>query len=251
MRNKPNKSNKNIIIGRHPVLDAIGEGTSIDKILLQQGTRGEFEKELRNICRTHNIPLQVVPKERLHKFSRANHQGVIAFVSAIPYYKIEDIIPMIYEQSKIPLILILDGVTDVRNFGAIARSAELCGAQAIVIPQKGSVTITEGAMKTSAGALTKIPVCRERSLVKTIELLNMNGIQVFASDLQASSLLKDVDWTQPTAIVMGSEGEGISQAVRKLVDDTFIIPQVGKTNSFNVSVATGIILYEVVRQRMA
>lgn len=247
---RPSSKSNNIIIGRHPVIDAIETGVPIEKIVLQQGIRGEFEKSLRYQCKINNILLQVVPKERLQKFSRGNHQGIIAFTSPIPYYKIEDVIPSIYEKSEIPLLLILDGVTDVRNFGAIARSAELCGVHAIIIPKKGSVSITDDAIKTSAGALTKIPVCRENSLITTIELLEMNGIPTFASDLQATNLLKDQDWDQPAAIIMGSEGKGISQAVRQKVDHLFIIPQVGTTDSFNVSVATGIILYEVMRQRM-
>ena len=247
MRNKPNKNS--LIIGRHPLVDAIESGTSIEKILLQQGTRGEFEKTIRRLSKQYNIPFQVVPKERLQQISSKNHQGVIAFISPLSYQKIEDIIPLIYEKSETPLFVILDGVTDVRNFGAIARSAEICGAHAIIIPKKGSATITDEAIKTSAGALTKIPVCREHSLVNTIDVLMMNGIQVFASDLQAKDRLQDLDLTQPAAIVMGSEGDGISKAVRQKVDNLFIIPQKGTTNSLNVSVATGIILYESLRQR--
>lgn len=243
------KKKNNIIIGRHPLLDAIETGVTIDKIMLQQGVRGDFERTLRQASKELAIPLQVVPKERLQKITTKNHQGVIAFISELRYYKIEDVIPMIYERSETPLLLILDGVTDVRNFGAIARSAEICGAQALIIPKKGSATINEDAIKTSAGALTKIPVCREHSLVNTIELLQLNGIQVLGSDLQASHRLQDLDMTQPVAIVMGSEGKGISTAVRQKIDQAFIIPQKGTTDSFNVSVATGIILYEALRQR--
>ena len=246
-----NQFKKSIIYGRHPITDAINSGTSIDKIMLQQGIRGEFEKEIRHLTKANNIPLQVVPKERLSKFVRGNHQGIVGFLSMLTYYRLEDVLPMIYEKSETPLILLLDGVTDVRNFGAIARSAEVCGVHAIVIPQKGGARINEEAIKTSAGALTKIPVCREKSLISAMEYLQLSGIQIFASDLKATKKIYELDWTQPAAIVIGSEGEGVSFPVLKKVNENFIIPQKGTTDSFNVSVATGIILYEVMRQRIA
>jgi len=242
--------NKSIIFGRHPVVDAIRGGQTIDKLMLQQGIRGEFEKEIRSLTKEFNIPLSVVPKDRMARVTRGNHQGIIGFLSLLTYYLIEDVLPMIYEKSEVPLLLILDGVTDVRNFGAIARSAECSGVHAIIIPEKGSARINEDAIKTSAGALTKIPVCREHSLINTIEFLEMSGIQIFASNLNATNMLYDLDLTVPTAIVLGSEGEGISKAVSRKVKDQFIIPQNGTTNSFNVSVASGIILYEAMRQRI-
>ena len=242
--------NKSMIFGRHPVMDASQAGKPFEKLILQLGVRGEFEKEIRHLSSLYNIPMTVVPKERMGRFTQKNHQGIIGFLSAMPYYLIEDVMPMIYEKSEVPLILILDGVTDVRNFGAIARSAECCGVHTIVIPNKGSAGITEDALKTSAGALTKIPVCREYSLAKTIDFLELSGIQVFASRLGATDALYDLDLTVPTAIVMGSEGDGVSQALLKKVRNHFIIPQLGTTNSFNVSVASGIILYEAVRQRI-
>ncbi|KAA3621384.1 MAG: 23S rRNA (guanosine(2251)-2'-O)-methyltransferase RlmB [Bacteroidetes bacterium] len=244
------KDKTQLIYGRHPVIDAINEGTNFDKIFLQQGTRGEFEKELRKLCNKHNIPLTVAPKEKLNKFTRSNHQGVIGLVSLIPYYLIEDLLPSIYENNENPLILILDGVTDVRNFGAIARSAEICGAHALVVPRKGSALINAEALKTSAGALTKIPVCRENSLITAIETIQMSGIKVMASSLKAEKLLFNFDLTEPVALIVGAEGEGISTGVERKADELFIIPQAGTTDSFNVSVATGIMLYEVMRQRM-
>lgn len=240
---------KSIIYGRHPVVDAIKSGTSIDKVILQQGIRGEFEKEIRQLTKAHNVPLQVAPKERLSKFSRGNHQGVIGLLSLISYYQLEDVLPMIYEKSETPLILILDGVTDVRNFGAIARSAEVCGVHALVIPQRGTAQINAEALKTSAGALTRIPVCREKSLVTAMDYLQLSGIQTFASDLKASKKIFELDLTQPVAMVIGSEDEGVSRAILNRVSQNFIIPQRGETDSFNVSVATGIMLYEVMRQR--
>lgn len=244
------KSSPNIIYGRHPVLDALNSGTPIDKLLLQQGIRGPFEKDIRHLGKKFNIPVQVTPKERFSKYTKGNHQGIIAFLSLLSYYKIEDILPQVYENSGNPLFLILDGVTDVRNFGAIARSAEICGVHAIIIPKKGSAQITADAIKTSAGALTKIPICREQSLMGAIDFLNLNGIPIFTSSLKGTAPLHQMDFTGPSAIIMGSEGNGVSRNILNKVPQHFIIPQLGTTDSFNVSVATGIILYEAMRQRM-
>lgn len=239
-----------LIYGRHPVLDAIGAGQPIDKLMLQQGIRGDFEKELRQLSKAHNIPMQVVPKERLNKLVRGNHQGVIGVLSPIRYYLLEDVLPTIYERSEQPLILLLDGVTDVRNLGAIARSAEIAGAHALVVPRKGSAQINAEALKTSAGALTKIPVCRESSLLAAVETLQLSGIPLMVSDLGAERLLFEVDFTGPAALVIGAEGRGVSREMVQAATETFLIPQRGTTDSFNVSVATGIMLYEVMRQRM-
>jgi len=237
-----------LIFGRHPVIDAINTGQSVDKIFLQQGTRGEFEKEVRQLSKLHDIPVRVIPKERMNKMTRKNHQGIIAYLSLIRYYKIEDVLPMIYEKGETPLLLILDGVTDVRNFGAIARSAVCCGVHAIIIPSKGTAQINAEAIKTSAGAIHSIPICRERSLVNTLEQLQNSGIQSFASALSAKKSIATTDFTVPTAIIMGSEDQGVSKALLSKTEH-FIIPQSDQTNSFNVAVATGIILYEVMRQR--
>jgi len=242
------KKDHTIIYGRHPVLDAIRADKAIDKVMLQRGIRGEFEKEVRAICREYDIPLQYAPKERLQKWINGNHQGIVAFLSLIPYYKVEDIVPLLYEQQKTPLIIILDGVTDVRNFGAIARTAECVGAHALVIPRTGAARINADAMKTSAGALAHIPVCKERSLNTVVDFLLMSGIQVLASDLKGKQALHELDITAPTAIILGSEDEGVSPALLKK-SQRFIIPQHGQTDSYNVSVAAGMILYEVMRQR--
>lgn len=243
------KQDTNIIYGRHPVMEAVKAGKSIDKVMLQQNIRGEYEKELRFLCRNNDVQLQVVPKERLNRFINGNHQGVIGFVSLLEYQSIENVLPMVYEQSETPLFLILDGVTDVRNFGAIARSAEIAGVHAIIIPQKGAALINADAIKTSAGALAKIPVCRESSLVNTIEFLQNSGVQVFASSLEAEVLIQNLDFKNPVALIVGSEDLGVQQSVLRKADKTFIIPQIGTTDSFNVSVAAGIMLYEVMRQR--
>ena len=244
-------SEKQLIFGRHPVADAIRDGQTFDRIFLQQGTTGEFEVAIRHLTREHDIPLQVVPKERLERFTRKTHQGVVGFLSPIAYYRVADVLPTIYEKGENPLFLLLDGITDVRNFGAIARSAELMGVHAIVIPYKGAAQINGDAIKTSAGALTKITVCREKSLVSTIELLKENGIQVFASDLKAAKPISEIDLTGPTALIIGSERSGVSQHVSRGAHGNFIIPQRGSGDSFNVSVASGIALYEVDRQRIA
>jgi len=245
------KDTTTIIYGRHPIVDAIQAGQTIDKILLQQGTRGELEKEIRHLSKEYGIPLQYVPKEKLSQITKGNHQGIVGFISLVQYYLLEDVLPGIFEKSETPLILLLDGVTDVRNFGAIARSAEIAGVQTIVVPLKGSALINADAMKTSAGALAKIPVCRESSLAKAIDYLKLSGIRIFASDLKAEKMVYDLDFKQPIAILIGSEGEGINAALLRQADEVFKIPQVGTTDSLNVSVATGIILYEAMRQRIS
>ncbi|OAV43447.1 23S rRNA (guanosine(2251)-2'-O)-methyltransferase RlmB [Lewinella sp. 4G2] len=244
------KEREDIIYGRHPVLEALNSGAPVDKVFLQQGTRGEFEKELRKLCKMMEVPFTVIPSAKLGRMTRGNHQGVIAQLAAAAYQKTEDLIPMLYEQGETPLLLLLDGVTDVRNLGAIARSAEVCGAHGIIIPQKNSAGLTADAVKSSAGALLRIPVCREKSLVNTVALLKNSGIQVVASDLQAEAYLHELQLTEPLCIVMGAEGEGISEGVGRAADVRFRIPQAGQLNSFNVGVAAGILLYETMRKRM-
>lgn len=240
-----------IIYGRHPIVEAIKEGKNFEKILLQEGTTGEFEKELRQLSREYNIPIKITPKERLNLLARnGNHQGVLGFVAMLNYYRLDDVLPMLFErEDSSPLILILDGVTDVRNLGAIARSAECAGAGALVVPHKGSALINAEAIKTSAGALTRLPVCREHSLVNVVEFLQQSGVQVLASTIETSHKLADMDFSLPTAIILGSEDEGVQHALLKRANHKFGIPQLGKGNSFNVSVAAGIILYESMVQR--
>jgi 23S rRNA (guanosine2251-2'-O)-methyltransferase len=245
------KTEDNVIYGRHPVVDAIREGRQFDKVMLQQGIRGDFEKLLRSTCREYEVPLQVVPKERLGRFVKGVHQGVIGFVSLLEYQHIEQVLPLIYERSEVPLLLILDGVTDVRNFGAISRTAEVAGVHAIIVPQKGAALINADALKTSAGALSKIPVCREKSLFTTIEFLQNSGIAVFVSSLEAEDFIFNLDFNCPMALVVGSEDTGVHPKIMAMADKSFIIPQVGTTNSLNVSVAAGMMLYEVMRQRIA
>jgi 23S rRNA (guanosine2251-2'-O)-methyltransferase len=244
------KEREDLVYGRHPVLEALDSDRPVDKVFLQQGTRGEFEKELRNLCKAKEVPFTVIPQAKLGRMTRGNHQGVIAQLAAAAYQKTEDLLPLLYEQGHTPLLLLLDGVTDVRNLGAIARSAEVCGAHGIIIPQKNSAGLTPDAVKSSAGALLRLPVCREKSLVNTIELLKMSGVKVIASDLAAEKFLHELELTEPLCIVMGAEGEGISQGVARAADVTFKIPQAGTLNSFNVSVAAGILLFETMKARM-
>jgi len=239
----------NQVFGRHPVIEAINSGKTIDKVLLQQDAAGEMAREIRKLCKEKFIPLQMVPKERLNRFVRGNHQGVMCWLSLIEYQSLEDLLPSIYEKSEVPLLLLLDGVTDVRNFGAIARSAEVFGAHAIVIPRKKSAQITPDAIKTSAGALLEIPVCRESSIIAAIEFLQQSGVQVYASDLKSRREMKELDLTVPCAMIIGAEDRGVSRSLLQVVDKTFLIPQAGKTDSLNVSVATGIMMYEAMSQR--
>ncbi len=243
------KGNSNLIFGRHPVTEALQSGKPFDKVFLQQGIRGEFEKEIRALCKTFKVPLNVIPKERMDRLASGNHQGVAGYAALVHYQQLEDALPMLFEQDSPPLVLLLDGITDVRNFGSIARSAECCGVGALVIPRKGSAQINAEAIKSSAGALLRLPVCRETSIVAAVEFLQLSGVPVFASDLKANGPIMDMDFTGPTGLILGAEGEGISSAVLRMVDQRFIIPQRGETDSFNVAVAAGIMLYEVLRQR--
>jgi 23S rRNA (guanosine2251-2'-O)-methyltransferase len=247
---KSNSPSTELLYGRHPVVDALENNRTIEKVLLSNAIHGEFEKRLRYLCKEANVPMQVVPKERLNSITRKNHQGVIAFVSPIPYYHIEDILPMVYDKGETPLFILVDGVTDVRNIGAIARSAEAAGAHALVLPKKGSAQINDEAMKSSAGALSSLPVCRVNSLMTTVEFLQLNGVQVIAADLKGDKMLYDLELNGPLAIVMGDEAKGVNRMLLEKVDQPFKIPMRGQTDSFNVSVATGIILYEVLRQQM-
>lgn len=243
-------NNNNIIYGRHPVIEALESGLSIEKVYLQQGITGELEITLRHLTNERNIPMVITPKEKLNQMVRGNHQGVIATIGEIAYYTIEELLPSILEKTETPLFLIVEGVTDIRNFGAIARSAELCGVDAIIAPTRKSAQINADSIKASAGALARIPVCREQNLIAAIDFLQMNGVMVLASDLEAKTPIYELDLTEPIAFVLGSEGQGITKPVARQADARFIIPQIGEADSFNVSVAAGIMLYEARRQRL-
>jgi 23S rRNA (guanosine2251-2'-O)-methyltransferase len=240
----------NYIYGHHPVTEAIRAGKPVEKVFFQQGERGEVEKEIRHLTKEFGIPLQVVPREKLNKMVKGQHQGVVAYLSLVEYVSLEDVVPFVFEQGEVPLLVLLDGVTDVRNFGAIARSAECAGAHAVVVPQSGSALANEEAMKASAGALARVRLCRVRSLFSAVEWLQQSGIQVVATALGDRTVpVYQADFTLPTAILMGSEGEGVHPKLQKMSDAVVRIPQATDFDSFNVSVAAGIVLYEAMRQR--
>ena len=238
-----------LIIGRQPLIEAIEAGRAIDKILFQRNVSGESIGDIRKLAAAHNIPIQQVPPEKLHSLTRANHQGVIAFAALVAYMNLQQVIDHVVGQGQLPLFVMLDGVTDVRNIGAIARTALCCGAQAIIIPDKGTGALNEEALKSSAGALERIHICRVGSLMKTVDELHMNGIKVFASEMTAQQNLPEVNLTEPCCVIMGGEENGVYPALMKICDGQFKIPMKGDFESLNVSVATGMILYEVMRQR--
>lgn len=241
---------ENIIYGLRPVMEAIESDKTIDKVLLQRGLQGDLFKELFYQVRQHKIPFQYVPAEKLNKFTRGNHQGVVAFVSAIEYQSIFDIVPQIYEEGRVPFLLMLDKITDVRNIGAIARSAECAGVDAIILPLKGGAQLNEDAVKSSAGALNKIPICRHSNLVEVINFLKDSGIEVIAVTEKASHFHFQKDMTGPICLIMGNEYEGIAWDYQRICNDAINIPMVGTIKSLNVSVATGIVLFEAVKQRL-
>lgn len=239
-----------LIFGLRPVLEALKAGKELDKVLVKQNLTGDLAGELLSELRKLNVNLQYVPTEKLDKISKGgNNQGVVAYISPIEYQNAEDLIINLTDQGKIPLILALDNLTDVRNFGAIGRTAECLGIDAIVIPSKNSVRVTEDAIKTSAGALYNIPICKEDNLVDFVMLLQQSGVKVFAASEKATKSIYEEDLTGPVAFVMGSEDLGVSNQILRRVDEVVKIPMVGKTNSLNVSVSAGIFMYEAIRQR--
>jgi 23S rRNA (guanosine2251-2'-O)-methyltransferase len=237
------------IFGLRPVIEAIKAGKQIDRLLIKQGLQGELYHELMTEVKTHNIVYQIVPIERIELVTRKNHQGVLAWLSVIEYQYIANLLPMIFEKGEDPLIIALDGVSDVRNFGAIVRTAECMGAHAIIIPEKGSARITADAVKTSAGALHSFPVCREKSIVRSIEFLKESGVSVICAGEKSGTIVSEASLTGPVVLILGSEEKGVSRELISLSDKQIKIPMTGSIGSLNVSVAAGIILYEIIRQR--
>ncbi|MEJ7610934.1 MAG: 23S rRNA (guanosine(2251)-2'-O)-methyltransferase RlmB [Ferruginibacter sp.] len=249
-RHQHQRPKKNtLVIGREAIINAMQEGRQLDRIYMQSNVHGEVIDRIRTLATEYLVPINKVPVEKLDNFNVSNHEGCIAQISKIQYQDLQNVISFITESGEVPLLLILDGVTDIRNIGAIARSAYCFGVQAIVIPDKGVGSLNEDAILTSAGALEKIAVCRVTSLMKAVNDLHLNGIKVFASDMSAKARSFDCNFTEPCAIVMGGEEKGIYPALMKVCDEKFAIPMPGDFDSLNVSVATGIILYEAVRQR--
>lgn len=238
-----------MIFGVRAVIEAIEAGNTIDKIFVKNDTTGELSRELLSLARERSIPVQRVPLEKLNRLTRKNHQGVVAFVSPVTYYDAEEIVTRLFEEGRNPAVIVLDGVTDTRNFGAIARTADCAGFDAIIIPERGSVSVTPEAIKTSAGALFHVPVCRCRNLVDTVRILKSLGLKVAGASEKAVYGYTDADFKVPVAIVMGAEDVGISPQVIRECDELVSIPMRGNISSLNVSVAAGVMMYEVVRQR--
>ena len=247
-QHRPKKSS--LVIGRNAVIEAIRSGQQLDRIFLQNTAHGQAIEELRSLAEQYHIPINKVPVEKINGFNIPGHEGCVALIAKIQYQDLQEIISFVVEKGETPLFLMLDGITDIRNIGGIARTAFCCGVHAIIIPDKGVGALNEDAILTSAGALEKIPVCRVGSLMKAVDELHLNGIKVFASEMKASRNLFDCDFKEPCAIVMGSEEKGIYPALIKICDEKFKIPMKGDFESLNVSVAAGMILYEVMKQRI-
>lgn len=237
------------IFGIRAVMEAIEAGRQIDKVLMRRDLGGDLARELQKMIQEYDVVMQKVPLEKLNRITMKNHQGVVALLSPVEYYRLENLLPEIYEEGRVPKILVLDGITDNRNFGAIARTAECAGFDTIVIPQRNSVTVNADAVKTSAGALLHIPVCREREMAQALKYLKESGCKVIGATEKGVTDYSNVDCTVPIAIVMGSEDTGMSRDVIKLCDELVAIPIEGNIGSLNVSVAAGVMMYEVVRQR--
>lgn len=239
------------IFGRRAVIEAIEAGKSIDKVLVRKDLSGELAKELMGKIKEYGVVCQRVPVEKLNRITMKNHQGAVALLSPVEYSRLDVVIPEMYEEGKVGLVLVLDGITDTRNFGAIGRTADCSGVDAIVIPERNSASVTPDAVKTSAGGLFYVPVCRERDVVSAVRMLKENGYLVVGASEKGARSYTAADYTVPVAIVMGAEDTGISPEVLRLCDELVSIPMLGNIGSLNVSVAAGVMLYEAVRQRMA
>ena len=238
------------IYGLRAIIEAIKEGRPIDKLFVKRDISGDLAGEMLALAREHRIVVQRVPIERINRISRKNHQGAIALMSAVTYHNLGNLVTSLYDDGILPFIVLLDGITDVRNFGAIARTAECCGVNALVIAERGSVSVGADAVKTSAGALMSLPVCREHSLTSAVKFLKDSGFNVVAVSEKATMGYTECDYTAPTVLVMGAEDKGISPEVLRMCDSHVAIPMFGHIGSLNVSVAAGVLMYEVVRQRL-
>lgn len=238
------------MIGRKPLLEALQQGTTIEKIFLLRTATGPEINTIKQLAKENNVPISQVPVEKLNNLTKAQHQGVVAWTSLIQYVELQSAISHVVEKGDVPLFVLLDGITDVRNVGAIARSALCCGAQGLILPTSSSASLTEEAIKTSAGALNKIMLCRTPSVPQAVDVLRLNGIQVLGTQMKGSVPIHETDMTIPSCIVMGAEDTGISKDVLKRADQLIRIPMATNFDSLNVSVATGMILYEAMRQRI-
>lgn len=247
---QPKSSKDTLIYGIHSILEAINEGIPLNKVYIQKDIHNDRIREVIGKLKKQEIPFQLVPREKLNRLTMKQHQGIVAMSSPVEFESIENVLPQIFESGEIPVIAILDGITDVRNFGAIARSAECFGIQALVIPAKGGAMPNAEAMKTSAGALHKVKICREINFLRSLNYIKDSGLQLVACTEKATKQIADVDFSIPSAIVLGSEGVGIDPQLLELCEEKAKIPMVGEIQSLNVSVAAGIIFYEALRKRM-
>lgn len=240
------RDNKQLVYGLRPVIEAIASGAQIERVLIQNGLNSSLLNDLRGKMKEHDIPFQYVPVEKLNKMTAGNHQGVVATIAAVKYHNFMDLVESLGEKA---LVVLLDHVTDVRNMGAIARTAECTGVSALVVPDHGSAAMNEDAIKTSSGALLRLPVCREQNLKTVVNLAKQYGYQVVASTEKGAVHYREVDFRQPTLLIMGNEETGISPELLKMSDMRAKLPIVGEVASLNVSVAAGVMLYEALEQR--
>ncbi|MDI9320990.1 MAG: 23S rRNA (guanosine(2251)-2'-O)-methyltransferase RlmB [Phycisphaerales bacterium] len=248
---RPSRPSLPLLIGRKPIVEALENGISVEKIFLLRTATGEEISILKQLARERNIPISQVPVEKLNGMTQSQHQGVIAYTSLLEYIELQEAIDFVVEKGETPLFVLLDGLTDVRNIGAIARSALCCGAQGLILPTSNTASLTEEAIKTSAGALTQILLCRTPSVPQALDLLKLNGIQILGTFMKGSVPVYEADLVIPTAIIMGAEDSGISKDVIKRADQLIRIPMAKAFDSLNVSVAAGMILYEAAKQRIA
>ena len=241
------QSKQQIIYGLRPVIEAIGSGQQVERVLIQNGLNSSLLNELRTKLKEHDIPFQYVPVEKLNKMTTGNHQGVVATIAAVKYHSFMQLMETLEEPS---VIILLDHVTDVRNMGAIARTAECTGVAALVVPDHGSAALNEDAIKTSSGALLRLPVCREQNLKTVVNLAKQCGYQVVAATEKGAVHYREVDFRQPTLLIMGNEETGISTELLKMSDVRAKLPIVGAVASLNVSVAAGVFMYEALEQRL-
>jgi 23S rRNA (guanosine2251-2'-O)-methyltransferase len=249
-RHKPRPKKSSLVIGPAAVIAAMEAGQQLDRVLLDAKAQGEEIAMVKKMAAAHGIPINFVPAAKLDSFNITGHHGCVAQIARVQYHDLQSIISFVVDSGEVPLFLLLDGITDIRNIGGIARTALCTGVHGIIIPEKGVGALNDDAILTSAGALEQIPVCRVNSLMKAVDELHMNGIKVFASEMKAARNIFDCDFTLPCAIVLGSEEKGIYPALMKICDEKIKIPMKGDFESLNVSVATGMILYEVMKQRM-
>lgn len=247
---KPRPKKNTLIVGRSKVIEALQQGKQLERIYVVSTVHGEVIDEIKQLAEDKQVPINKVPVEKLNGFNISNHEGCVAVISKVQYHDLQEVISYVVDKGEVPFFLILDGITDVRNIGALARTALCCGVNAIIIPEKGVGALNEDAIATSAGALEKVTICRVTSLMKAVDELHLNGIKVFASEMKAEQNLFTIQLNEPCAIIMGSEDKGIYPALLKMADVQFKVPMVADFESLNVSVAAGMILYEAMKQRV-